>query len=275
MPSSVPLWLQRWKTMLQRLMEFIYNTMMTVVHYAAVSMRPNLKDRVLKLFFPVQVATTALTTVAALTVHRGSESYLQAPETCTHPQGLRNYGAAGKQIRICDVCGSRWIVNGKEMQKAQPKASPTAQTPLLSKASKAKAKAKATSSQSSPQTQEMGVGWPGFLRSSPPSSQHFSMATPPSRSRAAGATAKSAPSMARRMQEIYSKNAADLTEEEIRLLNHRYEDLQTFHAQTSEFDVENGEINAEDLLAQAGLSEEETWNSWAEEDAEMGDHGYV
>ena len=82
------------------------------------------------------------------------------------------------------------------------------------------------------------------------------------------ATAKSAPSMARRMQEIYCKNVADLTGEEICLLNHRYEDLQTFNPQASEFDVENGEINAEDLLAQAGLLEEE-------EDAEMRDHGYV
>ena len=59
-------------------------------------------------------------------------TYINAPENCTHQTGLRTYGAAGYRIKLCNLCGSRWVVHpeSRSMVKVAPKANPTSSTPL-------------------------------------------------------------------------------------------------------------------------------------------------
>lgn len=262
------------------LMEYVVNTRQMVVHYAAMSMRPNLKDRVLSLFFPQQTATTVLSTVSALALQKSTAQYTKSPSECHHPQGLRSYGAGGKQVRICDLCGSRWIVDGREFQKVLPKASPTSSTPLFAKASKAKPKAVSSKSLGVPAS-----GWPGFLPSSPPSS-HPSYTdrvvrpsqrppmSPPPKSTTPKYPATSCRPTASRMEEIYNKRPQDLTEEEIGLLHSRLEDFQEFNIAAEDLDFENGEAEYGDHLYQHGLWEDpnyeeemdEETRSWLERD---------
>ena len=80
--------------------------------YAATSMKPRMKDRVLEVYFPRQTAMTMLMTVTAAQTQRNSQlSYPNDPATCHHDNGLRNYGGGGKKMTICDLCGARWIQN--------------------------------------------------------------------------------------------------------------------------------------------------------------------
>ena len=114
-------------------MEFIYITKTTAMHYAAISAKPALRGRVLATCFPPQTATTMLTTAAALTLQAtpGQATYMKDPLTCQHESGARSYGAAGVRVKICDLCGSRWVMdNQNKMARAVPKAHPTAKTPL-------------------------------------------------------------------------------------------------------------------------------------------------
>ena len=72
--------------------------------------------------------------------------YPHNPDTCQHERGFRNYGAAGVSVKICDFCGYRAVMNEGTLLKINPKASPSAKTPLGLPESmmRTKAKAKAT-----------------------------------------------------------------------------------------------------------------------------------
>ena len=141
MPSSAaapaPKWLRRWRKLMQATLEFVYMVTQSVLMYASTSLRPRLRDAVLTNYFPPQTATTMLSTTAALTLVQQSRqnTYPEDPTTCTHPNGLRGYGAGA---RICDLCGSRWVEQVDNRSKAitwlraQPKASPTSKTPASS-----------------------------------------------------------------------------------------------------------------------------------------------
>ena len=130
--SSAPQWLRRWRLLLQHVMEYVYNVSQMVLTYSAVSMKPLLKDMALKVFFPKQMATTVLSSMAAMQSQSNQLGYVNRPEDCEHPSGLRSYGAGGYRMKICDLCESRWahLGQGGELQKCQPKATPTAKTPL-------------------------------------------------------------------------------------------------------------------------------------------------
>ena len=73
-----------------------------------------------------------LTTQAAAAATKDQAEYPESPEKCRHESGVRQYGAAGLTISICDRCGSRWALNPELRQWAiaRPKASPAARTPL-------------------------------------------------------------------------------------------------------------------------------------------------
>lgn len=163
-----------------------------------------LKDMALKVFFPKQMATTVLSSMAALTMQSQSNQlgYVNRPEDCEHPSGLRSYGAGGYRMKICDLCGSRWahLGQGGELQKCQPKATPTAKTPLGVLTPKSKAKSQASSASS------------GY---SPPPSRHFLQQG----SLMKGPTYKAPPlpkaksRLAR--QGIYEKQVTEMTQEEL------------------------------------------------------------
>ena len=112
----------------------------SVMFYASTAMKPSLRDRILRVCFPPQTATTMLmsTTVLTLQSKTGTDKYPNDPRSCRHPSGLRGYGAAGEKISICDMCGMRWLRgtgNDPGMIQCQPKASPSAKTPLFKKGS--------------------------------------------------------------------------------------------------------------------------------------------
>lgn len=108
-------------------METVYTVKQMVLMYAATSMKPRMKDRVLEVYFPRQTAMTMLMTVTAAQAQRNSQlSYPNDPATCHHDNGLRNYGGGGKKMTICDLCGARWIQNtdrDKSLIQCAPKAS--------------------------------------------------------------------------------------------------------------------------------------------------------
>ena len=137
MPS--PAWLVRWRDFLERLFDFVEKVNYTVLLYSAVSMAPNLKGRVLNMFGVPSSARTLLSTTAALAAKSALEMhhYVNQPDKCERPGGLRSYATAGIRIQICDLCSSRWVLNAKcTMVAATPKAHPSAKTPLgLTKAS--------------------------------------------------------------------------------------------------------------------------------------------
>ena len=127
---------------------------MTVLHYAASGMRPELKDRLLRLHFPPQTATTMLMSTTALQMQNVLQTgaYPNRPDNCPHLNGLRRYGAGGYRVSICDQCGARWVVEQTgTMVSVRAKASPTATTPMdlpptLKNRAKASTKAKSTAS---------------------------------------------------------------------------------------------------------------------------------
>ena len=119
--ASAPAWLSNWRFLLLDLMETVYTVKQMVLMYAATSMKPRMKDRVLEVYFPRQTAMTMLMTVTAAQAQRNSQlSYPNDPATCHHDNGLRNYGGGG------DLCGARWIQNtdrDKSLIQCAPKAS--------------------------------------------------------------------------------------------------------------------------------------------------------
>ncbi|CAE7949087.1 TY5A, partial [Symbiodinium sp. KB8] len=131
------------RAIMVHLIEFMVSVQNTVLHYAAISLRPRLKDSILRIFTIPSTASTMLSTPAAMAAQRalGQDKYMKDPENCPHPSGLRSYSASGMKIMICDVCGYRAVVNphtGAHLPAA-PKASPGAKTPLnLSATAKAK-----------------------------------------------------------------------------------------------------------------------------------------
>ena len=125
---------------MQHVMEFVRMTRLAVIYYASTAVRPRLRDSVLMQYFPPQTATTMLMSTSAVQLQTMNQTakYPNVPGRCKHPSGLRSYGAAGLCIRICDQCGSRWMVgsgNDPGLIHATPKAHPTAKTPLFSKGS--------------------------------------------------------------------------------------------------------------------------------------------
>lgn len=195
-----------------------------------------LKDMALKVFFPKQMATTVLSSMAALTMQSQSNQlgYVNRPEDCEHPSGLRSYGAGGYRMKICDLCGSRWahLGQGGELQKCQPKATPTAKTPLGVLTPKSKAKSQASSASS------------GY---SPPPSRHFLQQG----SLMKGPTYKAPPlpkaksRLAR--QGIYEKQVTEMTQEELLNLHHRWEDMMMRNHLRQDYDFENGEADPDIL----------------------------
>ncbi|CAE7733599.1 unnamed protein product [Symbiodinium sp. CCMP2592] len=129
--------------LLVHLIEFMTSVQNTVLHYSAISLRPALKDSILRIFALPSTAATMLSTPAAMAAQRamGQDKYLKTPDNCNHPSGLRGYAASGMKIMICDVCGYRAVVNpvtGAHLP-ATPNATPSSKTPLnLSANAKAK-----------------------------------------------------------------------------------------------------------------------------------------
>ncbi|CAE7442520.1 unnamed protein product [Symbiodinium natans] len=124
--------------------ELVHTTQQAVLYYSAASLKPRLKDKILEMFMEPCTAVTMMTTQAAMAAaaHLQLNKYPKEPDKCSHPQGTRNYSAAGTRIQICDVCGSRWVImaNGSTVE-ATPKANPNARTPLdLSDAAKQRIK---------------------------------------------------------------------------------------------------------------------------------------
>lgn len=115
-------------------LETLYNVKQMVLLYAAMSLKPRIKDAMLEMYFPAQTAVTMLRTTTAAQMQKNHQAaYPNDPARCKHPQGLRRYGAAGLAVHICDQCGGRWYENtDKERSLIQctPKASPLAKTPL-------------------------------------------------------------------------------------------------------------------------------------------------
>ena len=149
--KTPPSWLRRWRQLLTHLFNFMNKVLRTALGYAATSMSPNLRDRVLQQMPPC-TAVTMMSTVALSSVQASLNltTYEAKPEDCRHPRGLRAYGAGGQSARICDMCGFRAVVHKGQMVPVAPKASPHAKTPLdlpdhVAKASKSKAKSKAQS----------------------------------------------------------------------------------------------------------------------------------
>ncbi|CAE7457471.1 unnamed protein product, partial [Symbiodinium necroappetens] len=131
--KAPPRWLVRWRAFLQRLLGFVNNVQQMVLLYSMTALKGNLKDRILRNYGVPSTATTVLSTVGALAAQTAltNQSYLRKPDQCNHSSGLRAYGGGGTKVRICDLCGSRWVVmpNGNQVP-ATPKASPQAKTPL-------------------------------------------------------------------------------------------------------------------------------------------------
>ena len=98
-----PPWLVRWRNMLRNLMTFVGYVGETLLLYSAVSMKPALKDVVLRIFHVP--STAALSTAAGLAAKSALQmhQYIHQPDNCTHLSGLRTYSAAGMKIQICDV----------------------------------------------------------------------------------------------------------------------------------------------------------------------------
>ena len=127
--AGPPPGLRRWRRLLQNLFRFLNTVSSSVLTTGATSLHPNLRDRILMSYFQTVPSVASLTTVGQSAA--AALSYPNSPETCLHRQKLSNYGAAGVSIRLCTLCGSRWVVakTGQVMQ-AKPKAHPTAKTPL-------------------------------------------------------------------------------------------------------------------------------------------------
>ena len=265
--DQIPTWLLRWRQLLTHLMEYLYSVGQAVLHYAAVSMKPAIKDRALRLFFPPQTSTTMLSTATAMLVqtHSQEAKYVNQPESCPHPSGLRSYGAGGQKVRICDLCGSRWVVNPKDPTttvQAVPKASPTAKTPLFPKA-----KSEAASSSAS----SAGSQLPYRPSLRPPSGL----------TRAAMSKAASKAAPARQVREpvdlsyIYQKSASELMDAEIGILHRSWEDIQERDWMSRQYDWENGEANWQDAM---GPEEDmpdatEAWGQEAQEVQEAWEQG--
>ena len=101
-----------------------------VLNYAAMSLRPKIKDAILEHFFPPQTAVTMLKTVAAAMVQKTVQSYPNNLGSCLHPSGLRTYGAGGRRVHICERSEMGGTNTDKSLLLCAPKASRTAKTPL-------------------------------------------------------------------------------------------------------------------------------------------------
>ncbi|CAE7864917.1 unnamed protein product, partial [Symbiodinium necroappetens] len=171
--KAPPQWLVRWRALLQGLLGFVNSVQQMVLLY---SVTP---DLVLRNYGVPSTATSVLSTVGAIAAQTAltNQSYMKKPDQCSHPSGLRAYGGGGTKVRICDVCGSRWVVmpNGNQVP-ATPKASPQAKTPLdlpervvqalrRERESK-KPKAKAASGSHQYDNEDLGAAYPASLRPS-------------------------------------------------------------------------------------------------------------
>lgn len=203
---------------MHRLLEYLYLTQQAVIHYAAVSMRPNLKDRVLQVYYPVQTATTMLMTSSALMLQSMSQGvrYVNKPDECEHPSGLRSYGAGKVKVRICDLCGARWVVEKMGLVPAQRKATPTSKTPLHEIKTKAKSKAASNTRSAGSWDEDFGgysrPSWPQAHAPPPRTSTSTSRMPPTSR-----AKAKAPPSR---------PLIGGMTEQEVYEMTLRFEDMQ-------------------------------------------------
>ena len=141
-------------------MTFINQVCMSVLFYAATSMKHGIRDKILKHFMIPSTATTMQTTLAAMTVQSSlnQSKYQKNPQECSHPNGLRSYGAAGHSIKICDLCGFRGTVKNGQLHALQPKAGPQAKTPLGLPKGKAKAKSRISAS-----SEPLRIFWLGTL----------------------------------------------------------------------------------------------------------------
>ena len=116
-----------------RLLEFVTSVQQAVLFYSVISLKPALRDSILRTHMVPSTAATMMTTSAAMAAKKALhlDKYTKDPSTCRHPSGVRGYGAAGVRVRICDLCGQRWVLDQKNnMILATPKASPSAETPL-------------------------------------------------------------------------------------------------------------------------------------------------
>ncbi|OLP93808.1 hypothetical protein AK812_SmicGene24243 [Symbiodinium microadriaticum] len=126
-----PTWLVHWRRLLRNVLNFVFYVKQMVLLYSATTLHSALKDRVMQTHLVIvpSTATTLLSTTAAMAAQESlqSQAYLKSPETCNHPSGMRAYGAAGIRVRICDLCGTRYVLmpSGTSVL-ATPKDSPSA-----------------------------------------------------------------------------------------------------------------------------------------------------
>ncbi|CAK9023001.1 Integrase catalytic domain-containing protein [Durusdinium trenchii] len=142
----------RWRQLLVHLWNLVVTVSKSVLHYAASSLKPHLRDDIIKHYMAPCTAATMQTSMAAMAAQANMQTltYPRDPSECEHPSGLRAYGAGGQSVRICDQCGFRAVIHKGQMIRVQPKASPHARTPLqlpehISQHSKSKAAGKASS----------------------------------------------------------------------------------------------------------------------------------
>ena len=171
---GAPGWLTNWRLLMSNVLELLRNIQQMVILYATTGMRPNLKDRILRIRFPRQTATTMLATTSALQLRNMAQQsgYPQDPTMCRHEMGLRQYGAAGHRINICDQCGARCVLHptDQELIPIMPKAAPNAKTPLgIPASSGIPAKAKAITKSGPPSVASLAGSAPSRLQRERPS----------------------------------------------------------------------------------------------------------
>ena len=116
-----------------RFLEFVVSVQQAVLYYSVISLKPILRDAVIKEYMVPSTAATMMTTAAALGARSSLQMnrYLYRPSDCSHPSGMRSYGASELKIRICDLCGQRWILMPeRNLVPASAKSSPSSRTPL-------------------------------------------------------------------------------------------------------------------------------------------------
>ena len=128
------------------------------------SIRPAIRDRVVRVYFPIvdasastSTATTMMTSTGQAAMQKAAKTrtYRAKPEECAHPDGLRQYsaGLAGT-LQICDRCGSRWqkVKATGEWKPVEPKTAPDVDTPITAKpkANATPTKLSSSSSRASP-----------------------------------------------------------------------------------------------------------------------------
>ena len=110
--EQAPQWLANWRWLLTHLQEFITTTHQAVLFYSAATLRPRLKDAVLKEFMEPCSVVTMMGTQAAMAAAQALQlnSDAKNPDKCDHTagNGTRTYTQPGDKesayatAAVCD-----------------------------------------------------------------------------------------------------------------------------------------------------------------------------